>query len=165
LANAFDGGYVASVALALVPLAASVLFVLVCSLLMVVVHARRRRAAESPPEPPAERPASPTRPRAEEARGKPRRTYNPVAVLVSDAEGTREPARGWVIDRNLRGLGLLLDEPLAEGTVLGVKACAAPEGTPWWSAEVRYCRPEEGRWVVGCKFLTCPPLSVALLFG
>jgi len=152
--SAFDCWHLAALALTLAPFLTSLLFVL--------FYARRCRAT---PPPPSARPESAPLPPGEEERDKPRRTYNPAPVLISDADGTREPAQGWVIDRNFRGLGLLLDGPVAVGTVLGVRACAAPEGTPWWPAEVKYCRPEEGRWAVGCKFLTCPPPAIALLFG
>jgi hypothetical protein len=94
-----------------------------------------------------------------------RRQGNPIEVLISDAEATLEPARGWVIDRSMRGLCLLVHEEVGPGTVLSVKPRKAPPATPWVQAEVRTCKQDQAGYELGCQFVRTPPWAVMLLFG
>jgi hypothetical protein len=94
-----------------------------------------------------------------------RRKGNPTEVLVSDAEATLEPVRGWVLDRSVGGLCLLLHEEVAAGTVLSVRPRQAPPGTPWVCVEVRNCKQDRTGYEVRCEFVRTPPFSVQLLFG
>jgi hypothetical protein len=57
-----------------------------------------------------------------------RRKGNPVEILLGECEATREPLRGWVLDRSTGGLCLLTSEEIAPGTMLRVRACQAPPG-------------------------------------
>jgi len=100
-----------------------------------------------------------------ERRAASRRKGNPVEVLITDADAALEPVRGWVINRSIGGLCLLMSEELAPGTLLSVKPRQGPFGTPWVQAEVRCCNKDRSGYQVGCEFLRTPPWAVLLLFG
>ncbi len=102
---------------------------------------------------------------ATERRGTVRRTGNPIEVLVSDAEAALEPVRGWVIDRSMGGLCVLVQEEVAAGTVLSIKPRKGPPGTPWVQVEVRSCKQDQAGYEIGCQFVRTPPWAVMLLFG
>jgi len=101
-----------------------------------------------------------------ERRKAPRRGGNPIAILVSDAEGEVEPVRGWVLDRSLGGLGLELAEEgqVDVGTILSVRPT---EGSyvPWVKVEVRTCRRIGAAWRLGCKYLRPPVADIQMRFG
>jgi hypothetical protein len=99
-----------------------------------------------------------------ERRVAPRRKGNPIEVLVTDEEATREPARACVLDRSMGGMCLLLNEEVAPGTVLSVKPRKAPE-SPWVQVEVRSCKRDRSGYETGCQFVRTPPWAVMLLFG
>src|SRR5262245_32834657 len=92
-----------------------------------------------------------------------RRKGEPVKVLVTGA--APEPLPGLVVDRSRGGLGLVLHQQVPTGTVLGVRAGAAPEDLPWVQVMVRHCRAHGDSWKVGCQFVEKLPWSVVLLFG
>jgi hypothetical protein len=94
-----------------------------------------------------------------------RRQGNPIEVLVNDAEATGEPVRAWVIDRSMGGLGLAVSEAVDVGTVLSLRPCQAPLGTPWVRVEVKTCKRARDQFEVGCQFVRTPPWSILLLFG
>jgi hypothetical protein len=100
-----------------------------------------------------------------ERRGTVRREGNPIEVLMSDADAEGEPTRGWVIDRSMGGLCLLLHDEIAPGTVLSLKPRQAPPATPWVRVEVRSCKKERSGYEAGCQFVRTPPWAVLLLFG
>jgi hypothetical protein len=62
-------------------------------------------------------------------------------------------------------LCLLLEQAVAEGATLSVKASNAPKGTIWVQVEVRNVRQKGNSWEVGCQFLRPPPWGIMLLFG
>jgi hypothetical protein len=94
----------------------------------------------------------------------PRRKGNSVEVYLSDGAGGA-PLDGWVVDRSVGGLCLLVAKPVAAGTVLKVRARRAPESIPWAAIEVRTCRPEGGDWELNCGFAETPSWNVLLHFG
>jgi hypothetical protein len=94
-----------------------------------------------------------------------RRKGNHVEVLVTDAEIQGEPVLGWVVDRSLGGLCLLLSEELSEGTIVSVKPRQHPPGTPWVKVQVRKCKRDADGFEIGCQFERVPPWGVLLLFG
>ena len=100
-----------------------------------------------------------------ERRSTTRRKGNPVEVLITDAEAEAEPWRGWVVDRSMGGLCLLLHDEVASGSTLGIKPRSAPPATPWVQLEVRSCKKERAGYQVGCQFVRTPPWAVLLLFG
>jgi hypothetical protein len=94
-----------------------------------------------------------------------RRGGNPTEVLVSDADQETEPVPALVINRSTGGIGLVLAEAVAKGTILSVRTVNAPAGTPWYQVEVKSCRQAEGDWELGCQWVRVPPWSVLLQFG
>lgn len=102
---------------------------------------------------------------ANEKRTAHRRRGNPVQILITDAEATRTPELGWVVDRSVGGLCLSVSEEVKPGTVLSVRACHAPETIGWSQIDVRSCRPEGSTWELGCQFVRTPSWNVLLLFG
>jgi hypothetical protein len=100
-----------------------------------------------------------------ERRDTSRRKGNPVEVLVTDTDEEREPARGWVVDRSMGGLCLMLNDDVAAGTVLSVKPRSAPPATPWVQVEVRSCKKDRSGYEAGCQFVRTPPWAILLLFG
>jgi hypothetical protein len=99
-----------------------------------------------------------------ERRAAPRRKGNQIEVLLAD-DSEREPMRGWVIDRSMGGLCLVVERPLTEGSVLSVRPRQAPQTAPWTAVEIRSCRAEEDQWEVGCRFVQTPQWNDLLLFG
>jgi hypothetical protein len=102
---------------------------------------------------------------ATERRTAARRGGNPIEALITDAEATAEPVRGWVTDRSMGGLCLLLSEEVGPGTILSVKPRNSPPATPWVQVEVRSCKKDRSGYEVGCMFVRTPPWAVLLLFG
>ena len=102
---------------------------------------------------------------ASERRATVRRKGNHVEILVTDADSPDEPIRGWVVDRSLGGLALLLSQPRPEGTVLSIRPRQCPSVTPWVPVEVRTCKEDRGGYELGCQFQRTPPWNVILLFG
>ena len=109
-------------------------------------------AAEQPPEASLERRAAPRR-------------RKQIAALIADVDGLQDPCRAWIMDRSLGGLCLAVEEPVEQGTVLRVRAAAAPARTPWVQATVRHCRQKADVWELGCEFVRTPSWDVLLQFG
>jgi PilZ domain len=124
-----------------------------------------RRGAPAPPDPAnAVGVRMPTVKAREDRRTAPRRKGNRVAVYLTDGSN-RPPLCAWVVDRSLGGLCLVVEKPLAEGTVLNVRPRQAPQTAPWTPIEVRSCRADDGEWEVGCRFCKAPQWNDLLLFG
>src|SRR5262249_10484697 len=99
-----------------------------------------------------------------ERRRFPRRTGDPLPVLVADPQTGAEPASGGVGNRPLGGVCLLVDQAAAAGTGLQVRPATAP-ARPWVLVEVKYRRPLGDRWALGCQFVQPPPSDVLQLYG
>lgn len=97
-------------------------------------------------------------------RSAPRRKGNRVEVLLTD-DSKRPPILGWVVDRSMGGLCLIVEKSLKEGSTLNVRPRQAPQTAPWTAIEIRSCRPEGDEWEVGCRFLKPPQWNDLLLFG
>jgi PilZ domain len=97
-------------------------------------------------------------------RSTPRRKGNLIEVYLTD-DSKRLPLHGWVVDRSVGGLCLVVDKPLTEGTILNVRPRKAPQTAPWTSIEIRSCRADRGDWEVGCRFVKAPAWNDLLLFG
>ena len=61
----------------------------------------------------------------------------------------------WVVDISAKGLGLLLDRPLENGTLLFVELEATPRASPVeLLANVTRATPiGEAEWLIGCEFV------------
>src|SRR5262245_53311287 len=96
------------------------LAVLACALSVVSVVLSRRRPAE--PTPPRAGPAADPflegAPR--ERRAAPRHAGATVRVLIAAGDSRAVPETGWVFDRSLGGLGLLMERPAGVGDILSV---------------------------------------------
>jgi hypothetical protein len=153
-----------AVAAGLIPIA---LFVVAYFFLM----RRRKTDVRAPYTPPPirEAPAPADDPfvfgSSQERRSSLRRGGNPVPIFLSDAEARSDPTPGWVVDRSMGGLCVSVEEPVATGTILSVRAANAPNTIPWIQVEVRNCRATEDRYELGCQFVRTPPWSTLLLFG
>jgi hypothetical protein len=97
-------------------------------------------------------------------RAVPRRKGNCVEVFLTD-DSKGPPILGWVVDRSMGGLCLIVEKPLKEGSILNVRPRQAPQTAPWTAIEIRSCRPENVEWEVGCRFLKPPHWNDLLLFG
>lgn len=130
----------------------------------------RRSAADLPPPPKAEEKKGPEfdpflQGSATEQRKALRRGGNPIEVLIAPAQSKKTPIRGWVIDRSVGGLCLMLAQELQVGARLTVLPANAPPLTPWVEIEVRSCRPDPEGFQAGCQFVKSPPWGVLLQFG
>ena len=70
-----------------------------------------------------------------------------------------------MLDRSTGGLCFAAHDPFVVGTDVLMRADAAPAGSPWVGATVRYCRRSGDYYLVGCEFHGAPPWDVLLLFG
>jgi hypothetical protein len=101
---------------------------------------------------------------ARERRSAPRRAGNTVEIALSRGAG-QLPVHGWVVNRSVGGLCLMVDEPVQEGASLQVRPRTASDATPWIPVEIRSCQPGNGSWEVHCRFLQTPQYNILLLFG
>jgi hypothetical protein len=138
---------------------AALLSLFVGRLLLSRSRTRQRSEAEAPPYDPFDYGS------ATERREAPRRKGNPIEVLVTDPEVAGEPVRGWVVDRSMGGLCLMLNDEIAPGTVLNIMPRNGPPATPWVEVEVRTCKKDRTGYEAGCQFVRTPPWAVLLLFG
>jgi hypothetical protein len=98
-----------------------------------------------------------------ERRAAPRRKGGCAEAEVAPG-GDGLPLYGWVLDRSVGGLCLLLDRPLAAGAAIQVRPrCREP--LPWCAAAVRSCRPAHGGWEAHVEFARTPRWNVLALFG
>jgi hypothetical protein len=137
--------------------------------LLFLAARRGRRPANLPPAslppPDLSPPAPPLSGARVERRTAPRRKGNCVEVDVT-ADAGRPPLYGWVEDRSVGGLCLLLDRPMAEGEALLVRPRTGGEPLPWCPVTVRTCQSAgTGRWAVGVKFERTPSWNLMQLFG
>ena len=105
---------------------------------------------------------------AGEQRSSFRRSGNPVEVIYSTEEFRKSPRRGYVLDRSVGGLRLMLEHELLPGTIVSLRPANASEIIPEVDVEVRSCRRSDtqpGEYDLGCQFVKSPPYSILLLFG
>jgi hypothetical protein len=100
----------------------------------------------------------------QDRRAVPRRRGNTVEVHLSDGSD-RPPITGCVIDRSQGGLRVLVDEPIAEGTVLKIRPTSGGVTTPWTDVTIRSCRREGFQYELGCQFDHLPNWNQLLQFG
>jgi hypothetical protein len=99
-----------------------------------------------------------------ERRAAPRRRGNVVEVELST--GPEVPSlRGWVQDRSIGGLCLLLDQPVDTNARYRVRPRNAAAAVPWTEVKICSCREDAGRYEVGCQFHHTPNWSLLLMFG
>ncbi len=101
---------------------------------------------------------------ASEKRSMRRREGLTVRVVLCRVEGGM-PVEASVVDRSLKGLGILIHRPFTRGTMLNVRPRDAHEKTCSVQVQVRNCRQKGKQWLVGCHFLHAPPTEVLMLLG
>jgi hypothetical protein len=98
-----------------------------------------------------------------------RRTGNPIEILFTRGQTpAANPERGFVLDRSVGGLRLMITCEVAAGSVLSVRPQNVSPMVPWVQVEVRSCvrsSTQSGEYDVGCRFVKSPPYPVLLLFG
>jgi hypothetical protein len=102
---------------------------------------------------------------ASEKRNALRRRGKATKVYISDVENPDELSQGWVVDRSLTGLRLLVSQAVAPNVVLKVHSVDAPQNAPWVHVNVVRCSPEDDHWELGCEFVRTPSWSVLLQFN
>jgi hypothetical protein len=97
-----------------------------------------------------------------------RRRGNPIEILVTPEKESARPERGYVLDRSVGGLRLMIPRDVPPGTILTVRPAQVTAMIPWIEVEVRNCTPshtQPGEFDVGVQFIKAPPYPVLLLFG
>jgi serine/threonine protein kinase len=95
-----------------------------------------------------------------------RRAGSVVPVLLAaDPAAEAEPLHGWVLDRSITGLALLVDEPVAAGTEIMVRVDRPPVAGRWIPIRVVYCKPERASYRLGAEFLRKLTGEELRLFG
>ena len=84
-------------------------------------------------------------------------------TLSCSEEGTTIEAS--VVNRSLKGLGILVSHPFPPGTPLTVQPSDIRGGSRSVQVEVRNCRQKGKGWFLGCRFLQAPPANVLMLLG
>jgi hypothetical protein len=102
---------------------------------------------------------------ASENRSSFRRQGNPVEVKIVNKDMEGAQVGGWVVDRSIGGLGLLVETPFDVDTTWAVRPTNAPPVAPWVQVVIKSCRQSKHGWEVGCQFTKTPPWAVMLLFG
>jgi hypothetical protein len=129
------------------------------------LRSRQRRAMRPPAEKPGQIKLDPfLYGSANEKRIAQRRTGQPTKVTISP-QGEKDSVQGWVVDRSVGGLCLMVDDPIPENTILDVRANHAPPETPWVKVEVKRCQATRDHYELGCQFVTTPTWNLLLLFG
>jgi hypothetical protein len=98
-----------------------------------------------------------------ERRNAPRRGGRQAQVIVFPVTSA-EVVMAWVGDWSSSGIGLWLPRPLEVGSLIYVLPDDSPEAATGALAEVRYCRPHDEGWAVGCR-LVRSAVSSEQLFG
>jgi hypothetical protein len=133
------------------------------------LRANRRLAPASPsPDGPAEAVDPFTVGSTTEQRKAFRRKGNPIEIFFTPKEEPSSNARGYVLDRSISGLKLMIPKAVATGAILSVRPTNVSPMVPWVEVEVRNCVPsttQPGEFDVGCRFVKAPPYPVLLLFG
>ena len=101
---------------------------------------------------------------ASEKRSMLRRGGLTVPVTLCRAAGGT-PIAASVVDRSLKGLGVLVDRPFTRGSVLTVRPHGGHAKTLSVQIDVRNCRQKGNQWLLGCHFLQPPPANVLMLLG
>jgi hypothetical protein len=95
-----------------------------------------------------------------------RRVGNPMHVRVADESTTKELFEGWILDRSMGGLRVMVPEEVKVGTILCVRTPSHGNHYPWAKIEVQNCVPNErNSFALGCKFVKPLPWGELLLFG
>jgi hypothetical protein len=93
-----------------------------------------------------------------------RRWGNPTEVHLTWLAGP-DRLHGLVINRSTGGLAIFVDMEVSDGTLIQVRAAAAPSYVSTTTVEVRYCRKVGRSFLLGCRFCDDVPWNVRVWFG
>ncbi len=102
---------------------------------------------------------------ANDRRSSVRRGGHPVTVLLADPEEKAPPQSGWVVDRSVGGLCLMVPQPVPIGSFWKARPAEAPRTTPPVLVEIRTCVAAGAEWKLSCRFDKTPSYAVLLMFG
>ncbi len=103
---------------------------------------------------------------ASERRQSPRRGGQSIKVSIQLANDTHTVFEGYVMDRSMGGLRLLVDRTLSQGQMLNVRSTDAPETVTSVQVQVRrISQLPDKSYELGCQFTRTPPWAVLLTFG
>jgi hypothetical protein len=102
---------------------------------------------------------------ANDRRAASRRGGHPVTVVLSDPEEKAAPLQGWVVDRSVGGLCLMVSQPVPLGSWWKVRPADGPRTALPISVEVKTCVSAGAEWKLNCRFEKTPSYAVLLMFG
>jgi PilZ domain len=95
-----------------------------------------------------------------------RRGGQPTKVEIQDPMDEKLIFAGYVTDRSMGGLRLMLERPVAANQILNVRSSDAPQTVPWIQVQVRRCTQQPDKtYAAGCQFVKTPAWAVLLTFG
>jgi hypothetical protein len=77
----------------------------------------------------------------------------PVPLHLSYSNTGHDPFKGWIVDCSQTGIGVTIDWPLPEGSLLFVRPINAPARLGWFQVKLRNCRKDRNRFHIGCQFM------------
>ena len=122
---------------------------------------RRRKAKEAAPEAPDT--AAPGRPG--ERRSALRRSGHAITVDMQDPDDKSPVQHGYVLDRSVGGLSLMVSSAVSVGSIWKVRPGNAPRTMPPVRVEVKSCTAVDNEWKLGCQFEKTPSYAILLMFG
>ena len=101
-----------------------------------------------------------------ERRQSPRRAGQSIKVSIQLVNDPLVLFEGYVLDRSMGGLRLLVDKTLTQNQMLNVRSTDAPESVTSVQVQVRRINqlPDKS-YELGCQFIRTPPWAVLLTFG
>jgi hypothetical protein len=130
-----------------------------------LLRLRRSLSSRSSPKEDAPKPEPFYYGSSSEKRAAFRREGRATKVYISDVEKPEELCQGWVVERSLTGLRLMVPQAVPPNAVLSVHAVDAPQNVPWIQVSVVRCSPLDDRWELGCQFVRTPPFGELLQFN
>lgn len=99
-------------------------------------------------------------------RQSPRRSGQSIKITIQFVNDPKTVFEGYVMDRSMGGLRLLLERPLTLNQMLNVRSTDAPQTVTWVQVQVRrMLQLPDKSYEVGCQFVRTPPWAVLLTFG
>ncbi len=103
---------------------------------------------------------------ASERRQSPRRGGQSIRVTIQLVNDEKTVFDGYVLDRSMGGLRLMVDCVLNINQMLNVRSADAPQTVTWVQVQVRRVKQlPDKTYEIGCQFLRTPPWAILLTFG
>ena len=100
-----------------------------------------------------------------ERRAAARRAGHAVTVALTHPDEPEPALHGWVANRSLGGLCLMVPQAVPINSVWKARPSEAPRTTPPVRVIVKTCVAEGGAWKLNCQFEKTPSYAVLLMFG